>query len=99
MKTTISAAIAAIALLAPIASFAQSNANTGLTRAQVKAELVQLEAVGYNQNQNEADYPRNIQSAEARVHQNDVAGSTNTAVGADLTGSSRSGRPMNQSAQ
>lgn len=44
MKSIIYAAIAASVLAAPIASFAQSE--QGLTRDQVKAELVQLEQNG-----------------------------------------------------
>jgi hypothetical protein len=66
MKSLIQAAVVAAVLAAPIASFAQSNAP--LTRAQVRAELVQLEKAGYNQaSRNDATYPAEIQAAEARV--------------------------------
>jgi uncharacterized membrane protein len=45
MKSLIQAVVVAAALAAPVAVFAQSNAP--LTRAQVRAELVQLEKAGY----------------------------------------------------
>ena len=41
---------------------------SGLTRAQVHAELAQLRAVGYDQSRGEdANYPAEIQAAEARL--------------------------------
>ena len=46
MKSLIQAVVVAAALAAPVAVFAQSNAP--VTRAQVRAELVQLEEAGYN---------------------------------------------------
>ena len=56
----------AVALVAPPTSFAQSNAPK--TRAEVRADLVQLERAGYNPGaNNEATYPAQIQAAEARV--------------------------------
>lgn len=66
MKSLVQAAVLAAALVAPIASFAQSN--QPVTRAQVRAELVQLEKAGYNPAHG-ADpyYPTDIQAAEARV--------------------------------
>ncbi|MFM0396202.1 DUF4148 domain-containing protein [Paraburkholderia phytofirmans] len=57
--------IVAAAVALPALSFAQSN--QPLTRAQVRAELVQLEKAGYNPAGDETQYPRNIQAAEARV--------------------------------
>jgi len=57
--------IVAAAVALPALSFAQSN--QPLTRAQVRAELVQLEKAGYNPAGDETQYPRNIEAAEARV--------------------------------
>ncbi|MGA3247445.1 MAG: DUF4148 domain-containing protein [Paraburkholderia sp.] len=48
----------------------------GLTRAQVRAELVALENAGYDRRGDHANYPTNIQAAEARVAaQSEVTGS------------------------
>jgi hypothetical protein len=57
--------IVAAAIALPALSFAQSN--QPLTRAEVRAELVQLEKAGYNPAGDETQYPRNIEAAEARV--------------------------------
>jgi hypothetical protein len=38
-----------------------------VTRAQVKAELVQLERAGYNPSMDRTTYPAQIQAAEAKV--------------------------------
>src|ERR1700730_15261270 len=66
MKIRILAAlIVASAIAAP--AFAGTDA-PALTRAQVRAELVQLQAAGYGQSRGEdANYPVEIQAAEARV--------------------------------
>ena len=45
MKSLIQAVVIAAVLAAPVASFAQSN--QPVTRAQVRAELIQLEKAGY----------------------------------------------------
>ncbi|AXE94789.1 DUF4148 domain-containing protein [Paraburkholderia terricola] len=66
MKSLIEAVAIAALITAPLAAFAQSN--QPVTRAQVRAELVQLEKAGYNPAiANDDDYPANIQAAEARV--------------------------------
>ncbi|WP_250504300.1 DUF4148 domain-containing protein [Caballeronia sp. AZ7_KS35] len=57
--------VVAAALAIPAASsFAQSQP---VTRAQVKAELVQLERAGYNPTADQTTYPAQIQAAEAKV--------------------------------
>lgn len=94
MKTLISAVAIAAALVVPVASFAQ--ANQPVTRAQVRAELVQLEKAGYNPASDYTDYPANIQAAEARVAaQNGTAVAGNTAAtsgyGAPAAGTSQAG--------
>jgi hypothetical protein len=66
MKSLIQAVVIAAALVAPVASFAQQT-NAPITRAQVRAELIQLEAAGYHPGISDPFYPANIQAAEARV--------------------------------
>jgi hypothetical protein len=88
MKTLIQVIVVAATLAAPVAVFAQSNAP--VTRAQVRAELIQLEKAGFNPASGEdPNYPADIQAAEAKVAaQNDATG-----VGAVANGSSDTGRP------
>ncbi|NPT46489.1 DUF4148 domain-containing protein [Paraburkholderia sp. 1N] len=88
MKSLIQAAVVAAALAAPVAAFAQSNAP--LTRAQVRAELIQLEKAGYQPGQGDnTTYPTQIQAAEAKVAAQNGA----TDVGGVANGSSDAGRP------
>ncbi len=63
-------AISAVALAAAIApAFAFSQPQNGeLTRAQVTAQLVQLEKAGYNPATKDIHYPQSIQQAEARLN-------------------------------
>ncbi|WP_322042988.1 DUF4148 domain-containing protein [Paraburkholderia sp. J67] len=66
MKSLIQAVAVAAALIVPVASFAQSQ--SPVTRAQVRAELVQLQQVGYHVGDgDQAHYPDAIQAAEAKV--------------------------------
>ncbi|POR55700.1 uncharacterized protein DUF4148 [Paraburkholderia eburnea] len=65
MKSLIQAVAVAAALIVPVASFAQQ---APVTRAQVRAELVQLQQVGYHVGDgDQAHYPAAIQAAEAKV--------------------------------
>lgn len=86
MKLIQSLIVAAV-LAVPAVSFAQSNAP--VTRAQVRAELVQLEKAGYRPGSgDQTTYPVQIQAAEARVAaQNSAA----TSYGGVADGSSASG--------
>ncbi|MEM5404225.1 DUF4148 domain-containing protein [Paraburkholderia unamae] len=70
MKALKLLALAALAA-APVLSFAQSN--EPVTRAQVRAELVQLQKAGYNPAADETQYPSNIQAALTRVEATQVA--------------------------
>lgn len=80
--------IVAVAMVAPVATFAQSSqANQPLTRAQVQAELVQLEKAGYTPARNDLHYPEDIQAAQARVD----AQNAGSAYGGVANGSSASG--------
>ncbi|WP_321920088.1 DUF4148 domain-containing protein [Paraburkholderia tropica] len=87
MKSLIQAVAVAVALVVPVASFAQSNGP--LTRAQVRAELVQLEKAGYSPSRgNDPHYPDDILAAEAKV------AAQNNAVGGVANGSADSGAPV-----
>ncbi|MGS0894464.1 DUF4148 domain-containing protein [Burkholderia stagnalis] len=74
MKSFIYAAVAATALSASYGAFAQSNPSDQVTRAQVRAELVQLEQAGYKPEVSDPYYPRTLQTAQARVTNADEAG-------------------------
>lgn len=93
MKTLISAVAVAAALAVPALSFAQQ-ADAPLTRAQVRAELVQLEKAGYNPNISDPSYPSNIQAAQARVNTQTLAQAPvqSSDYGSATNGSSQSGR-------
>ena len=84
MKSIIRAALVATVLVVPVASFAQSQ----ITRAQVRAELAQLESVGYHVGDgDQAHYPQAIQAAEAKL----AARNGETAYGGAANGTSQSG--------
>lgn len=86
MKHLIEAVVIAVAVTAPVASFAQQNAP--VTRAQVRAEIVQLANAGYHVGDGDnASYPDAIQAAEARV----AASNGNTGYGGVPSGSSQAG--------
>ncbi len=88
MKPLVHAAVA-LSLLAPVLSFAQTNAP--LTRAQVRAELVQLEQAGWRPAAgSDPHYPEDLQAAEARVAQRNGA-AANSGYGSVATGASQSG--------
>lgn len=83
----ISALVLSSALTAPAFAFAQSNAP--VTRAQVKAELVQLEKAGYNPGGDDNNYPQDVQAAEQRVWEQQ--GNITTSYGPSTSGMSASG--------
>jgi len=66
MFKSIVPAIAIAAVLA-VPGFAQAREDGPVTRAQVRAELVQLERAGYNPAADQTTYPAQIQAAQARV--------------------------------
>ncbi|AOJ78277.1 DUF4148 domain-containing protein [Burkholderia ubonensis] len=70
MKSLITAVVAATALSASFGAFAQST----VTRAQVRNELVQLEQAGYKPSVASPHYPDDILAAQARVHAVDDSG-------------------------
>jgi hypothetical protein len=88
MKSLIQAVVVAAALAAPVAVFAQSN--QPVTRAQVRAELVQLEQAGWHPAAGaDPHYPDDLLAAEAKVATQNSA----TGVGGSTNGSSDAGRP------
>lgn len=94
MKSLIKAVALAAILAAPIVSFAQSS--QPVTRAQVRAELAQLEKAGYNPaTAVDSTYPADIQAAEARVQAQNAAVAqapvANTSYGPSTSGSSQAG--------
>jgi len=87
MKSLIYAIFCASVLMAPVVSFGQSQ--SPITRAQVRADLKQLEQAGYRPaSGDEPNYPANIQAAEARVAAQNGAAS---GYGGVISGSSASG--------
>jgi hypothetical protein len=86
MKSLIKAVALAVVVVAPVVSFAQSE--QPLTRAEVKDQLKQLEAVGYKPAAaTDAVYPADIQAAEAKV----AAQADTTGYGTTANGSSQAG--------
>ncbi|NPT36142.1 DUF4148 domain-containing protein [Paraburkholderia xenovorans] len=93
MKSLIQAVVIAAVFAAPVASFAQSN--QPVTRAQVRAELIQLEKAGYQPGRDDPYYPADIQAAEARVAaQNGTAQAAESGFGGVVSGASQAGRPV-----
>lgn len=86
MKSLLKAAVVAALVAVPALSFAQSQQQP-VTRAQVRSELAQLRAAGYDPS-DWMHYPENIQAAEARV----AADKANTAYGPSTSGTSQSGQ-------
>ncbi|MGG1947495.1 DUF4148 domain-containing protein [Trinickia sp. NRRL B-1857] len=75
-------------LIVPAVSFAQSNGP--LTRAQVRAELVQLESTGWRPGAGkDPHYPEDIQAAEAKVAAMNAA----SGYGGSANGSANAGQP------
>jgi asparagine N-glycosylation enzyme membrane subunit Stt3 len=87
MKSIVKAAVLAAVIAVPAISFAQAQQQP-LTRAQVREQLVQLRAAGYDPH-DWIHYPDNIQAAEARVAQQQAA---NSAYGPSTNGTSQAGQ-------
>ncbi|NML35049.1 DUF4148 domain-containing protein [Paraburkholderia antibiotica] len=99
MKCLFKAAVIGMSIAASAAVFAQSNvpqSNAPLTRAQVRAELIQLERNGYHVGDgDEAHYPEAIQQAEARVAAQNAAAKSAAAnaYGGAAPAASQGGQP------
>lgn len=97
-RTIIQSAVAAAAMAMSFAAFAQSvdTNNAPKTRAEVRQELIQIEAAGYNPaKSNDSTYPMDIQAAEARVAaqkgMNQGPGPDSTGYGPATNGTTQSG--------
>ncbi|AFQ48127.1 DUF4148 domain-containing protein [Burkholderia cepacia] len=93
MKTRLIAAVL-VAVSAAVAAPAFAS-EAVVTRAQVRAELVQLEKTGYALNRaSDATYPDNLQAALTQIQADDaVANSPSTAgYGGDASASTQAGR-------
>jgi hypothetical protein len=91
MKTLVHAVCAVAVATVPVASLAQSDA--GLTRAQVQAEIAQLQQAGYNPaNASTVDFPANMQATNAST-----AGQS-SGYGSATHGSSQMGGPASTNA-
>lgn len=92
MKSLICIAIAAACSAAPIVVFAQSSSS--VTREQVRAEVIDLQKVGYSPGTaSDYDFPGNIQAAEARLAAQRAGAqkSTSGGYGPAIGGSGQSG--------
>lgn len=92
MKSSARIVLIAALVAAPISSFAQSS--EPVTRAQVQAELAQVEKAGYDP-RDWVHYPENIQRAEANVAAQNATNQAQAAVtgyGGAVDGTSHSGR-------
>ncbi|WP_133646908.1 DUF4148 domain-containing protein [Paraburkholderia flava] len=90
MKTRLVVSVVALAL-APAIAFAQSHST--ITRAQVRAELTELQQAGYR-GDTEASYPTKLMEAESRVANGSVQSveaPKASGVGGRAAGSSASG--------
>ncbi|MFM0643938.1 DUF4148 domain-containing protein [Paraburkholderia bryophila] len=84
MKSLASLVVATSFLVIPLCGFAQQT-SAPLTRAEVRAELVQIEKAGYSPSTGEDQaYPKDIQAAEAKVSA-EVAMVATSSVGGSTT--------------
>jgi hypothetical protein len=90
MNKLFPAVVVAAALAVPAISFAQTS-QQGLSRAEVRAQLVDLEHAGYNPSADHVNYPENIQAAQARVNEQKLASGDTSGYGAPAVGTSQSG--------
>jgi hypothetical protein len=94
MKSFVKAVAVAAVVVAPTLSFAQTDSSS-LTRDQVKQDLRQVEAAGYDPSRSDqTSYPSDIQAAESRVaRQNGAYGGT--AAGRSASGTRNMMPPLN----
>ncbi len=85
MKSLLGAALLATVVVVPTVSYAQSQ--QPLTRAEVRADLAQLRAAGYDPS-DWMHYPQNVQAAEQKI----AAEKANTAYGSSTGTTSQSGQ-------
>jgi hypothetical protein len=91
MNTIAKVLVSFVVVATPALSFAQTQ-DAPLTRAQVKAELAELERAGYSAaSGDDANYPANLQAAEAKVAAQHNMNQTNEAYGGTHSGGVASG--------
>ncbi len=92
MKTRLIAALL-VAVSAAVAARAFAH-ESGVTRAHVRAELVQIEAAGYAPGRaSDPYYPNDLQAALSRIHANDTvaADAATSGYGTDAAAVTQSG--------
>ncbi|WP_179405576.1 DUF4148 domain-containing protein [Burkholderia guangdongensis] len=90
MKSLVQTLAVALALSVPIVTYAQQT-NQPVTRAQVRAELKQLEQAGYNPR--DWFYPESLQAAEAKIsNQHAMPQTDQTGYGHDGGAATESGK-------
>ncbi|ANB76175.1 DUF4148 domain-containing protein [Paraburkholderia phytofirmans] len=90
MKRILIASLLTATMALPVAAFAQS----GVTRAQVRAELLELQQAGYRGTTSDATYPSELLAAQQRVAARDASRTSdaaNSSFGPATSGSSSSG--------
>ena len=90
MKRILIASLLTATTALPVAAFAQS----GVTRAQVRAELLELQQAGYRGTTSDATYPSELLAAQQRVAACNVShagGPADSGYGAPVSGSTSSG--------
>ncbi|MEM5313087.1 DUF4148 domain-containing protein [Paraburkholderia sp. JHI869] len=93
MKTLLRAVLISCVLGAPAFAFAQTS-NAPVTRAEVRADLIQVEQAGYNPHGSDLYYPSDIQAAEAKVAAQDASPAAQSVGGVAMTGTSQSGTAL-----
>ncbi|MDE1182344.1 DUF4148 domain-containing protein [Paraburkholderia sp.] len=87
MKTLFPAVALGCALAIPMLASAQTDSGADpVTRAEVRADLARLEQAGYQSRATEANYPADIQAAEAKVAANQIASASTQAPGVGSVG-------------
>ncbi len=90
MKLAIRTVMLALAVVPALAFAGQ-----GLTRAEVRAQLVQIEHAGYNPARKDIHYPQSIQQAEARLHSSESTDQADTTgYGSARSAGSNSGHAL-----
>jgi hypothetical protein len=93
MKTLLHAVLISRALGAPALTFAQGG-NAPVTRAEVRADSVQVEQAGYRPVASDPSYPYDIEVARAKVAAQDNSSTAQSVGGGSMTGTSQSGTSL-----
>jgi hypothetical protein len=97
MKNRLYSVLIGVALAVPLSSYAQSV--QPITRAQVRNELAQLEKLGYRPGGDHANYPDQIEAAEAKLAARNAALAANqvSVNGSDGVGGVQNGTSVSGS--